>query len=118
VCSNTGENAIVLLPGANRTLQTEWLSTFLTPRLLLAHNPPAKWLLFQNETVPGLVQQARRLFVDAMIVLNPAPAPATYSEWIDLGVDNVDVLVMNEGEAAALYSSIKSGVHSGESDSR
>ena len=59
------------------------------------------WLLFQNETscVGDGIRLARQKSPRSVIILNPAPIS---TDVAGLGLDCVDVLVVNEGEAAAL----------------
>ncbi|MHA3701636.1 PfkB family carbohydrate kinase [Jatrophihabitans sp. YIM 134969] len=85
-----GENAIVVVPGANHTLDELGDGD----RDLLA---TAAVALFQLEIPLPFVTAAARL-VDGLVVLNAAPATALPDDLVDA----VDVLVVNEGEAAVL----------------
>ncbi len=91
VClSDQAENAITVAPGANSLLAPE-------------HLPPLDgmaWLLLQLETpvasVHAWAQAARAAGV--RVALNAAPAQALPQELLD----GVDLLIVNEGELAAL----------------
>lgn len=85
-----GENAIVVVPGANHALDELGDGD----RDLLA---TAAVALFQLEVPVPFVAAAAAL-VDGLVVLNAAPATVLPDALIDV----LDVLVVNEGEAAAL----------------
>jgi ribokinase len=88
-----GENAIVIVPGANRGSSEALLDEAVG--LLGAGD----WLLLQNETdwVPEAI--ARAGATEARVALNLAPADAAARHW-PLG--HVDLFVLNETEAVAL----------------
>lgn len=83
-----GDNVVVVASGANGRLTAQDLPTSLTGVLVLQHEVPA-------EVVHTAV---RRAAPEALVLLNPAPfhpvPPAV--------LDRVDVLVLNQTEAAAL----------------
>lgn len=82
----SGENSIVVAPGANALLVPEDL-----PRLT------GRVLLLQLEIPIATVVAAARDF-NGTVILNPAPARALPDELLEY----VDVLVPNEGELAAI----------------
>jgi ribokinase len=92
--SDNGENAITVAPGANYALQ---------PAHLAQHGPSLQGithLLMQLETplptVQAYAQAAKAAGIQ--VVLNAAPARALPAQLLAL----VDVLIVNEGELAAL----------------
>lgn len=93
VCSS-GENTIVLAPGANGTL---------SPDIVAAHEPTiatADVMLLQLEVPLGAVETAARLARKhgVPVILNPAPAQPLSSCILDC----VSYLIPNEHEAALL----------------
>jgi ribokinase len=91
VClSDTGENAITVAPGANSRLRPE----HLPPLAGVTH------LLLQLETPLASVEAWTHAARDAgvAVVLNAAPAQALPAKLLA----DVDVLIVNEGELAAL----------------
>ncbi|MGO1071067.1 ribokinase [Lysobacter sp. CA199] len=91
VCvSDSGENAITVAPGANADLRGEDL-----PAL-----DGVGWLLLQLETPLGAVDAWARRAREAgvSVALNAAPARALPASLLDC----VDLLIVNEGELAAL----------------
>lgn len=90
--SDDGENAITVAPGANTLLRPEHLPTLKdTGYLLLQLETPL-------ETVEAYALRARAAGV--RVLLNAAPARAFSAQLLEA----VDVLVVNEGELAALTS--------------
>jgi len=89
----SGENAIVLQGGANHTIDSSALDR------MFEGFGPGDWFLTQNET--SAVGAALRLAHEhgMRLAFNPAPMSATV---LDLPLDLVDLLVVNETEAAAL----------------
>jgi ribokinase len=89
----SGENAIVLYPGANREITREEVDEALDAA------PTDAWLLVQNETsaVAHAMAEARRRSI--RVALNPAPIDRSIlqSDW-----EKVDLLCVNEVEGAAL----------------
>lgn len=91
-----GENLIAVAPGANHTLDAA---------LVAAHRgalEAADALLLQLETPPAAVLAAATLAHEAgtRVILNPAPMPAEGLDSALLAL--VDVLILNQHEAAAL----------------
>jgi ribokinase len=88
-----GQNSIVLFAGANAMIGAEHLRTALQ-RL-----QPGDVLLLQNEinATPDLLSAGRAAGV--RVVFNPAPMSAAV---LDYPLDAVDLLIVNEHEAAAL----------------
>ena len=88
-----GENAIVLNPGANKTLSRPWIDR------VLDSFAAGDWMMLQNETneLAYLMERAheRRMH----ICFNPAPYDASL---LKLPLDLVDLLVVNEHESAGL----------------
>lgn len=88
--SDRGENAITVAPGANSSLQPEHLPSLTdVGHLLLQLETPL-------ESVAAYARAARAAGVK--VVLNAAPAQALPPELLA----DVDVLIVNEGELAAL----------------
>ncbi len=90
--SEEGENAITVAPGANHALQAQHLPSLqgVTHLLMQLETPVA--------TVQAYAQAARAQGVQ--VVLNAAPAQALPAALLAL----VDILIVNEGELAALTS--------------
>ncbi|MEM7577210.1 MAG: ribokinase [Planctomycetota bacterium] len=88
---SSGENAIVLFPGANHQVTPDLLAASL------ADARPGDWLLTQNET--SRVAEALRLgqSYGLRTVFNPAPAAVGGDEF---PLDLIDLLIVNETEAA------------------
>ena len=92
--SDNAENAITVAPGANAALRAEHLPPLTNvSHLLLQLETPL-------DTVTAYARSARAAGVQ--VVLNAAPARALPNELLDA----VDLLIVNEGELAAI-----SGVH-------
>lgn len=91
--SGDGENAITVAPGANHALQAAHLPNLqgITHLLMQLETPLA--------TVQAYAQAAKAHGVT--VVLNAAPAQALPAALLSL----VDILIVNEGELAALTSS-------------
>jgi ribokinase len=88
--SDEGENAITVAPGANAKLAPEhWPQLEGITHLLMQLETPVA-------TVMAFAQHARAQ--GAQVVLNAAPAQALPTELLAL----VDILIVNEGELAAL----------------
>lgn len=90
----TGENTIIVDPGANATLTAEEVRasvTDLAPAVVLA----------QLEIPTAAVAAALEAADGAVVVLNPAPVPADPAPVTAL-LGSVDVLVPNRSELAAL----------------
>ena len=91
--SPQGENAILILGGANRAVTAE------TVGIALEKVGPGDILLLQNE-INGLEYIIRRAFEKGLrIFFNPAPMDASVKS-LPLGL--IDTLIVNEGEARAL----------------
>ena len=88
-----GQNAIVILAGANRGMPRALLTRTLD---LLADGD---WLLLQNETdwVPEAIAGAAA--TPARVALNLAPADAAARDW---PLQGVDLFILNETEATQL----------------
>lgn len=82
--ASTGENQIVVAPGANRTLQPEMLAL-----------PQADALICQLEVPTATLEHAARLFAGFFCV-NLAPA----MDVPDAIIERADLIVVNETEAA------------------
>ncbi len=88
-----GRNAIVIYPGANRSIpQSHW-------RFMLDSMAVGDWLLVQNETndVGEVLSQARQRGIK--IAANLAPADDRIAEY---PIEHVALLIVNEVEAMAL----------------
>ncbi len=91
--SPKGENAIVILGGANRSVSPE------TVEAALAKVDAGDILLLQNE-INGLDETIRRAAGKGLrILFNPAPMEESVKA---LPLDLVDTLIVNEGEGRAL----------------
>lgn len=93
----TGENTIVVDPGANRTLAADGTAT------TVAELAPAVLVLQLEVPLPAVTAAARAVGPDGggLVVLNPAPMPADPQPVRDL-LGSVDVLVPNRGELGRL----------------
>lgn len=91
--SDSGENAIVLLAGANHQVTERDIDR------ALASCSPGTLVLTQNETssVPYLIERAAAAGLP--VVFNPAPCTA---EVLDYPLDKVSLLIVNESEGEAL----------------
>ncbi len=89
----SGENAIVLFGGANQTLTAD------SVRRGLDDTTPSDWVLTQNETssIAEVLSQAKDK--QLKVAFNPAPMSDSVKE---LPLDCVDLLIVNETEAAAI----------------
>lgn len=97
---DAGENAIFLFPGTNRQIARNEIGT------ALASCRAGDLVLLQNEIndIPAIIRQARRRKL--RVCLNPAPMePAVLRYPLDL----VDILIVNETEAAGLAGSQRPG---------
>ncbi|QJR79988.1 ribokinase [Alteromonas pelagimontana] len=88
-----GENAIVLFGGANQTITPD------TVRKALLDTTSSDWVLTQNETsaIDEVLRQAKAKHLK--VAFNPAPMSDSVK---DLPLDCVDLLIVNETEAAAI----------------
>lgn len=88
-----GQNAIVLLAGANQQIMPEEIDA------ALADAPRDAWLLAQNETsaVDHAIRAAKRRGL--RVALNPAPFDARVEPY---PLELVDLLCLNETEGAAM----------------
>jgi ribokinase len=82
--ASTGENQIVVAPGANRTLEPEMLAL-----------PAADALICQLEVPPATLAHAARLF-EGFFCANLAPA----MDVSDAVIERANLIVVNETEAA------------------
>ena len=89
----SGENAIVLFGGANQTI------TAKTVMQALDDTRPSDWVLTQNETssIEEVLRQAKEK--QLKVAFNPAPMSESVKQ---LPLDCVDLLIVNETEAAAI----------------
>ncbi|KAJ3218956.1 hypothetical protein HDU67_003320 [Dinochytrium kinnereticum] len=102
--SASGENAIVLDPGANMAITSTDVERYM--RFAMSKTSGSAWLVLQNEVTPSAIRKA---ILDAnakgmRVALNPAPCPPDLDTLYPL--DKVDVLILNEIEAADLYGSL------------
>jgi ribokinase len=90
---DAGQNAIVLLAGANHDIDPREIDE------ALAAFGPESWLLVQNETsaVGHAIQTAKRRGM--RVALNPAPFD---DRVVGYPLDQLDLLCLNESEAAAM----------------
>ena len=91
--AGSAQNAIVLFPGANRTITSQEI------RACLAHFGKGDILLLQNEinAIPEIMQAARQAGIT--IWFNPAPFDETVMTY---PLSLVDCFIVNEIEAAGL----------------
>ena len=91
-----GQNAIVLLAGANHEISPAEID------VALANFPADSWLLVQNETssVAHAIQSAKARGM--RVAFNPAPFD---SRVLDYPLEHLDLLCVNETEAAAMAGS-------------
>ena len=96
----SGDNCIVLYPGANRAIDRDFVDQ------VLDGYGKGDWLLLQNEIseLPYIVSRAKARGM--FIVLNPSPADSRLDE-VDL--DAIGCFVLNEGEAAMLTGAEEDG---------
>ena len=96
----SGDNCIVLYPGANRAIDRDFVDQ------VLDGYGKDDWLLLQNEIseLPYIVSRAKARGM--FIVLNPSPADSRLDE-VDL--DAIGCFVLNEGEAAMLTGAEEDG---------
>ncbi|HEX8834870.1 MAG TPA: ribokinase, partial [Abditibacteriaceae bacterium] len=99
----TGENQIVVAPGAN---------TLLTPADVDAALPAieqAKVMILQLEIPMETVRHAARLAVEhkTKVILNPAPARILPRDLLE----NVDIIIANETEILVLTGAEEVGIH-------
>lgn len=97
IVDDAGENSIVVHSGANRALTEQQV------REAVARGAPGDWLLLQAET--NLVPQAAELARRAGLRVAYAAAPFDASSAAEM-VDLVDLLVVNEHEAAQLAEAV------------
>ncbi|KAJ3405103.1 hypothetical protein HDV05_006767 [Chytridiales sp. JEL 0842] len=111
VSESTGDNAIVLLPGANHAIKVDHINTLIShhQRILSTStaSAPQNFLLLQNETT--CVFEAIELGKSNgfVVILNPAPCPPDLASRYPL--EKVDMLILNEHEAESLIASLTLG---------
>ena len=93
----SGENAIVIFPGANREQSLTRLDMALT------HAEPGDYLLLQNET--NLQAEAAELAKSKGMTVVYSAAPFA-ADAVQAVLDHVDILVMNAVEAAQLTAAL------------
>ncbi|KAJ3189340.1 hypothetical protein HDU85_002969 [Gaertneriomyces sp. JEL0708] len=96
VSAETNDNAIVLFPGTNASISLAFVDS------VLAHFEGSDWVLLQNEIN---IDAARHVAETASqkgmtVVINPAPCPADFAQKFPLNL--VDMLIVNESEAASI----------------
>lgn len=89
----SGQNAILLYPGANVEIKTSDM------RRILRSMPQGSWLLLQNEinAVPFLIEEGKACGLK--IAVNPAPCSGEVRTW---PLHLCDLILVNEIEAAQL----------------
>lgn len=94
----TGDNTIVVVPGANHALTAEQVRT-----AILRHRPSV--VLAQLEVLPQVALEAMKVGkqIGATTILNPAPALMPGDERMAEFYKNVDILTPNETELRLLY---------------
>ena len=93
---SSGQNAILLYPGANMQIKESEMSR------ILKQVPSGSWLLLQNEinALPFLIEEGKKCGLK--IAINPAPCTAEVSAY---PLHLCDLIFVNEIEAAQLISS-------------
>lgn len=91
----TGQNAILLYPGANMAIPAEDM------RRILQTMPEGSWLLLQNEIndIPLLIREGKKCGLK--VAINPAPCT---QEVLSYPLHLCDLIFVNEIEAALLTS--------------
>ncbi len=91
--ADSGENSIVLYPGANHRITPELIASAMD------HAEPGDILLLQNEisSIPAIMRAAAER--QMRIFINPAPMTPAVAEY---PLELVDTLIVNETEAEAL----------------
>jgi ribokinase len=99
VDTTTGQNTIVVAPGANLALKPEEVSSSLTKILADTGDAP-NVVLVQLEISANTALEALKTAkkFGAINILNPAPAKELSNEWYPL----IDILIPNESELASL----------------
>ncbi len=89
---DSGQNCILLYPGANRTVDEKFV-------LEVLDRTDAAWLLLQNEisSIPFIMREASRRGMK--IAINPAPCDTAVQKY---PLELADILFVNEIEAAML----------------
>jgi inosine triphosphate pyrophosphatase len=107
VDSKSGDNMIVVSPGANFKLSKEDV------RQAILHQQPSH-VVVQLEIQPEVALEALQAGrnVGALTILNPAPAPEGWT--LDKFYPLIDILIPNETELQKLYSDSKSMMASSE----
>ena len=87
-----GDNCIIIFGGANQTITEEDIDN------TLADFEQNDWIVLQNEisNMPYILRTAKNKGMN--VVLNPSPFKKEILTW---PLDCIDVLILNEGEAAA-----------------
>ena len=93
---NSGENAILLYPGANMQIPTARMLD------ILRKIPEGSWLLLQNEIndIPFLIENAKNCGLK--VAINPAPCTDAVRSY---PLHLCDLIIVNEIEAACLAAS-------------
>lgn len=102
--SSSGQNTIIVAPGANMALSSPDVETSLA-RLLQNEGTGSQRdvVLVQLEIAPDTALQALQIAKSksALTILNPAPAPKGWT-LTDDWYSNIDILIPNESELASL----------------
>ena len=93
---NSGENSILLYPGANMQISTDRMQN------ILRKMPQGSWLLLQNEIndIPFLIENAKACGLK--VAINPAPCTEKVRSY---PLHLCDLIIVNEIEAACLAAS-------------
>lgn len=109
VDTTSGQNTIVVSPGANLSLRPEEVASTLTRILSSTNNDNTQLsrgkdvVLVQLEITPETAHEALKTSsrLGAITILNPAPAPKGWdisNDWLSY----IDILIPNESELASL----------------
>lgn len=102
VC-DSGQNTIIVAPGANLALNAQEVDSALSKLLLQNGGAQQNVVLVQLEIKPATALHALQAATaeGALSILNPAPAPKGW-KMTDDWFSNIDILIPNESELASL----------------
>ena len=104
VSKSSGDNAIILYPGSNKTISVEFVDKCLDE---LGDELKEGWLMLQNEVNLGEYVMEKCFDMGMIVVFNPAPmTPNVYKDFHQLKF--VHLLILNETEATGLINQMSS----------
>eukprot|EP00542_Grammatophora_oceanica_P010591 CAMPEP_0194039228 /NCGR_PEP_ID=MMETSP0009_2-20130614/11372_1 /TAXON_ID=210454 /ORGANISM="Grammatophora oceanica, Strain CCMP 410" /LENGTH=573 /DNA_ID=CAMNT_0038681989 /DNA_START=5 /DNA_END=1726 /DNA_ORIENTATION=- len=121
VDTTSGDNCIIVIPGANHVLTPEQVRTSLESLNDSKSSPPLSVVVTQLEIKPETALEAMKVGKElgALTVLNTAPAPVGYT--LEDFYPYVDILIPNETELQELCSGMKksgSGSNTDDTDNK